>query len=87
MKSKMIYKYPLVLTEKQSLAMPKNAEILDVQVQNNVIVLWALVDPETNDEVRKFEIFGTGVAMADVTRIYLGTVQKNGFVWHVFERT
>lgn len=42
---KTIYKYPLDVTDRQVIAMPEDAEILTVQVQNGKPMLWAVVDP------------------------------------------
>lgn len=39
---KRIYKYPLEITDKQSVEMPISAEILTVQIQKEKPFLWAL---------------------------------------------
>jgi hypothetical protein len=57
---KTIWKYPLHLIDKQTVNMPKGAEILTVQIQNGTITMWALVDPESVKIKRTIEIFGTG---------------------------
>ena len=74
-----------------SLYMPKGAEILTVQIdqKNNQPTVWAMVDPEAEQETRTFELFGTGHTIpTGVERKYIGTYQyQNGeFVGHLFER-
>jgi hypothetical protein len=46
--------------------------------------MWAIVDPEAKQEFRLFRIYGTGHPIIN-TNHYIGTAQKDGFVWHVFE--
>ena len=85
---KQIWKY--TISPKESLAMPKGAEVLTVQTQNGDICLWALVDPQNKLEERYFEVYGTGHDIycdMGIERKYIGTVQlNNGLVFHVFER-
>lgn len=82
-----IHKFPLKITDLQSVTMPKGALILDAQFQNGTLCLWAEVDPnETFRPARRFEIIGTGNPIPDGSRIHIATVQEAGFVWHVFER-
>ena len=91
--SKAIYKYPLRLSGNENIIFPKGAEILTVQVQNDDVCIWALVDPNEKDfEKRFFEVFGTGHPIyydMGVSRNYISTVQlKAGeLVLHVFEYT
>lgn len=87
---KTIYKYPLTLESFTEVAMPVEAEILDIQMQYDVICIWALVDPENRLVTRKFRIFGTGhpIEMKDLdSLVYLKTVKTRTelFIWHVFE--
>ena len=75
--------------------MPKGAEILCVGTQDHrSIMLWALVDPESEKEDRRFAVFGTGHPIFDTNLKYLGTAQWANdpdprmavfLVWHVFE--
>lgn len=90
--AKTIFKYTLQITGLQTIAMPKNSEILCVQEQRNEGHLWAIVDENMPLEDRIFEIIGTGHPLEDnsdpeLIRSYVGTFQVNGgqFVWHVFE--
>jgi hypothetical protein len=86
-----IYKYLLEIADIQTIEMPKGAQVLTVQRQNNSIALWVLVDATLETEKRTFEILSTGKAFKEekgVERKYISTFQvSNGiFVFHVFER-
>lgn len=86
---KAVWKWAMRITEYQKLSMPKGAEILSVQNQNDTIHLWALVDlPEPESESRRFVIIGTGqehVKSKFINLNFLATVQIGILVWHVFE--
>ena len=84
-----IYKYPAAYTEEFSLALPKNAKILSVQVQWGEPKIWALVDPEEPLLLRKF-FFGSteGSIPTSYTKdalVFIGTIQLGAFVFHLFE--
>lgn len=82
---KTIYKYPIEITDEQVIEMPLGANILNVQIQNDTVNIWAMVDPKEYAVPVKLRIFGTGnpVPSGLVLR-YIGTVQAAGFVWHIF---
>lgn len=87
-----IYKYPLIVADRQTVSLPKDAEILSVQIQCDALRLWAIVDPDAEDEDRIIEINGTGFEMKDLSkeglsRLHINTVQvyNGAVVWHVFE--
>ncbi len=85
---KKIYKYRLTLIDRQYINMPIGYEILSVQVQDNDLVLWALVSPEMKNARVPIEINGTGNMIHEhegESKKYLATIQMNYFVWHVFE--
>ena len=84
---KTIHKFPLSSAwGTKVLHMPRGAEILCVQVQNDWPTLWALVDPSAEKEPRMVCVVGTGEEMpAAMGRSeYVGTVQEGVFVWHIF---
>ena len=90
--AKIIYKYPLVVQDVQTIKLPSNAEILSVQSQivntfrDRELVLWAIVNPQLDTEQeRTIHIIGTGNPMPNKVLKYLGTTQMNTFVWHIFE--
>ena len=81
---KTIHKYQL----RDAIALPEGAQVLTVQLEDNLPYLWALVDDFNPFVQRNFQTVGTGwdlEAQAYNNRVYLATFQQNGFVWHVFE--
>jgi hypothetical protein len=84
-----IYKYILKFEDEQYLKLPKLAEVLTVQMQNDELALWAIVNPTQSEfDLRIFEIYGTGNPFPSVgmsERKYISTVQNNKFIWHIFE--
>lgn len=90
-------KYPLQITEEQTVMMPFGAEILSVQFQKDHnqrdnLQLWALIDEtSTHMQHRKIRLMGTGPAHAVESRPgkFLGTVQEAGgaLIWHIFDAT
>jgi hypothetical protein len=86
--SKKIFKYQLENTHFQKVEMPKGAEILCIQTQNEIPCIWALVEPNASLTCRVFETFFTGHEVPEnANRKYVGTYQlANGaYVFHLFE--
>lgn len=87
---KTIWKYELDATKaEQSFAMKQGTQILDVQVQDGIPCMWALVDPMSRTEYRTFHLYSTGAPTKDEPGQYIGTFQLHGgsLVSHVFEVT
>ena len=89
--NKTIFKYPIVIPDKVMFKMPKGAEVLTVQCQDDIPTIWALVNAkELQMEERYFEVFGTGHDVPcdmGIERKYINTFQmENGMVFHLFER-
>lgn len=88
-----IYKYLLEHSGSHNthciISMPKDSELLTIQLQHGEKQLWALVDPNQKElEDRHFLIFGTGHEIKLLNNIkYIATVQEmgGGLVWHIFE--
>lgn len=82
---KTIWKFPLseVVSLTFGLEMPLGADVVHVGVQNGEIVLWARVDTELEIVTRYFVIIETGDP--EPHGAYVGTVQIEQYVWHVFE--
>ena len=81
-----IYKYKL----QPHVTLPKGAEILHCDVQNDQWQLWAIVDtdPKSLTETRHFQVLGTGHKFESSDRQlmkYISTFQQGMYVWHVFE--
>jgi hypothetical protein len=83
---KTIWKFPISLTDRQTIQMPEGAKILDVQDQHGGLKLWALVDPTAPQGPRNICIHGTGHAVVDVGP-HITTFQIHGgdLVFHVFD--
>ena len=86
---KTIYKYPLKIQDSQVVTLQKGSILLSVETQNDIPVLYALVDLNEKElENKGIRIFGTGnpfdVNMTSWT--YLNTVmtQSGSLVWHIF---
>ena len=82
-----IWKFPLRITDVQTIEMPAGAQILTAQVQAEELMLWAIVDPHAANTGRTFAIATTGHAMQFSPDKYIATFQLNGglFVCHLFE--
>jgi hypothetical protein len=88
MTTRTIWKFPLVVTDKQVVEMPRGAKILCVQMQGEKPCIWALVDPKTPRSIgRRFSIYGTGHPIQGGPGKFIGTFQMNGgsLVFHLFE--
>jgi len=83
---RIIYKYPLVITDLQTVYLPKGAKILTVQDQHGVACLWVEIETTNDPEQRIIEIVGTGNKMEEHERKYISTFFQFPFVWHVYER-
>lgn len=88
---KTIRKYIVSLTDSQYIEMPQNAEILNLDIQNENLCLWVLVDHSEKKEKRLFEVFGTGSDIyydMGIERKYIDTFMANNdsLVFHLFER-
>ena len=83
---KTIYKYHY---ENGKVVMPKNAKILSVQMQENQVTFWALIDTDQKEtEIRNIKMYGTGDVVEELDGYnHLGTIQDCSFVWHFFEKT
>ena len=79
--------WKFILRPNSRVEMPIGAKVLTAHEQRDEICLWAEVDPSAKKETRNFEVFGTGHAMPEGKRRYIGTVHMSGgaFVFHVFE--
>jgi hypothetical protein len=83
--TKVIWKYPVELRERQSIPMPEGAEILRFDAQGEQPMLWALVDPQKPPEPRHLRLAGTGHPISENGLKYIGSCFQGPFVWHLFE--
>jgi hypothetical protein len=88
---KKIYKYELPAAHGGYLilSLPANAEIISTGMQDDKLMLWALVNPENDLETRSFSLYHTG---DDINFIagknrFIGTYSlRNGkYILHLFE--
>lgn len=79
-----IWKYELALVNEQKISLPKTSKILSVQVQNNKLCLWAIVDSSEFKTDRTIAIIATGNDCWCSSWNYIGTVQESHCVWHIF---
>lgn len=88
-KTNIIFKFQLRITNYQFMYMPKDSVILHVDNQNdgqdNLLCLWVMLEKGKPDEKRHFEIIGTGQDFESKKRHHIGTVMILPCVWHVFE--
>jgi hypothetical protein len=88
---KTIYKYPLEITDLQSVSIPFGYTLLSVQMQSGKPCLWAMVDTDNIEEKCTIEMFGTGNPINPIKgigqRVFIDTFQIHGagLVFHVFE--
>jgi hypothetical protein len=84
---KSIWKFPLEITDRQVVRVPRRAVILSVQTQNGVPCIWALVDTEEETEERTFFVYGTGHECFSEAFRFIGTfqVRQETLVFHLFE--
>jgi len=84
-----IWKFPLEVTDHQSVVMPQGAHALSVGLDpQGQLCLWALVDPELDLLPLEVVIVGTGHRSYLIEHLrFLGSVVQGSFVWHVFVET
>jgi hypothetical protein len=82
---KTIYKYDVPMLDTVTMMMPVGAEVLSVGVQDGRIYLWAVVETTAPAMSRVFYVCGTGNPLNVGNARFIGTVQMDYFVWHVFE--
>lgn len=80
-----IFKYQVPIQSDFRLELPKGAKIISFQLQNETPMIWAIVNEHLELETRYFEIVGTGFDFISTCREYIGTIQLDSFVWHLFE--
>jgi len=80
-----IYKYPLALTDHQSVETKTGAKFIHVGLDpHGVPCLWMLVDPQESPSTWQIWIVGTGNPMPPGDMPHLGSFTQGPFMWHVF---
>lgn len=81
-----VYKYYL-LGPVTPIDLPAYPFILQAGIQGDMIVIWALVEPDNKPERYEFRAVNTGQPLEGLNLRYLNTVTtSNEIVWHVFYR-
>ena len=82
-----VYKY-LLQPGNHTIEMPKKAEILTINTQDEEAFVWAKIDTNQTTELRRFFTTGTGMPILNcVKKQYVGSFMMNNksLVFHVFE--
>ena len=66
---------------------PVGSLLLDVQVQNDSICAWFLVETDNGPGSIKLKAYVTGEELPDDCGVYVSTVQLGEFVLHVFDQS
>jgi hypothetical protein len=84
--SKTIWKFPLDLTDFQTVDMPRGATALSAGLDPvGQLCVWALVEPDLGMLPVMVRIIGTGNPADGLERWhFVGSVKQGSFVWHVF---
>lgn len=84
---KEIWKWAIVVNDRSALRMPKGAQLLCVQWQGDLVMLWAVVETSAPKVTRRIAVYGTGQPLPDNPGTYVDTFQMMGgkLVWHVFD--
>lgn len=82
-----IWKFELMITDRQEIQMPILSEILTVQMQYGVPCLWAKVSSDYKKENKIILMYGTGHRIVHELGKYIGTFQIDDgqLIFHVFE--
>lgn len=83
-----IWKFKLSIADKCIAHMPHGAKVISVQMQDDALCAWAIVNPEHHLIEHPFAIIGTGHTFEISSNCrHLGTVQVHGgsLVFHVFD--
>lgn len=83
MATKSIWKFPLEITDHQTIEVPLGSAPLTVQLQYGQPAAWLVVDPSRESVKFDIECYGTGNPFHGAVEDYLGTVHMSG-VWHFF---
>lgn len=83
-----IWKFPLVITDLQTVRLRVGAQLLGVYLQHNTPCLWAILDPDAPERDVNIRCRGTGHVFDDHGGFphHLGTVVMNAgtLVFHFF---
>lgn len=84
---KTIWKFPLAITDEQSVMVPKGARALSVGIQDGQLVMWCEVVPGQDTIFATVSVRGTGHPLGIADGLgFVGTAIDRGraLVWHVY---
>jgi hypothetical protein len=80
-----IYKYLVPIEDSFIIPLPPGSKVLQFALQGDEPMIWVEVEPSPQGlEARTFHIVGTGRKIPTSSE-YVGTVQMDGYVWHLYE--
>jgi hypothetical protein len=80
-----IYKYLLEYAEPTYITVPVGSMVRHFGVQGSELYVWIEIDKSISETMTlEFHIYGTGHEFEH--GIYFGTVQVDGFVWHLYQK-
>jgi hypothetical protein len=91
-----VYKYPLNIIETQTILLPSNAIFLNIQtinsgnliipIEDNIVFLYALVDPNRESKLCEIQICGTGYNIVTDIGKYIDTFKmfNETLIFHAF---
>jgi hypothetical protein len=83
---RVIWKYPIDIVGEQKVTLRRGFTPLKVEVQDDQLFLWCLVDK--HQPVKDYQVFvvGTGYEVSDTIteHMFVNTVHAWPFVWHIF---
>jgi hypothetical protein len=83
-----VWKFYLGMGPEQTITLPKGAQVLSVGVQNDLMHLWALVDPDAPRVDKHFYVVATGEPCDYVRGMKfcgVAMMRDGALVFHVFE--
>ena len=82
-----VYKYPILLTETQTIMVPGYRRLLSVQLQDDRICLWYEIneDHENDTEIVLHIVPTGGDRDIEDDWHHLETIQMGSLVWHVYQ--
>lgn len=85
-----IWKFLLSPIDDQIIQMPTGAFVISAGMQEDQLMVWAIVNPEASKQGVRFKVYGTGDSMSNPQtnkEQFIATVFSGPFAWHVFEVT
>ena len=87
---KTVHKYSIPIQARFAIAMPRGSTVIHVAEQRAQMRMWAVVDIDAPEEVRHFQLVGTGHPVEEpevgtLTHVGSAVNALGSLVWHVFE--